>query len=322
MNAQWHIATPAGIPGAVAIIHLTGDVEEALASAGIKPVPPGRMALRDLCAVDRGVLARWSDRSAFLMPHGGVAVVREIARALAARGIPERRSPDWCALYPEARDEIEARMLVALARAASPLAIDLLLDQPRRWRMMHPDEDCTARSAILNRLLEPPLVVAVGPPNVGKSTLLNALAGRGVSIVTDEPGTTRDHVGVLLDLAGLVVRWVDTPGLRPAAGAESEAIRLSLALLPAAALVVECFDAASSLSDLAPEATGFARASLADILTVQLRTDLGVSARPADARVSTLHAHGLRAFVETVRERLVPRAVLEHPGPWRFWPDH
>lgn len=64
------------------------------------------------------------------------------------------------------------------------------------------------------RLSEGVLVVIAGPPNVGKSTLLNALAGRDVAIVAPEPGTTRDVIEVALDLGGFPVRAVDTAGLR------------------------------------------------------------------------------------------------------------
>ncbi|WP_183857601.1 tRNA uridine-5-carboxymethylaminomethyl(34) synthesis GTPase MnmE [Prosthecomicrobium pneumaticum] len=73
-------------------------------------------------------------------------------------------------------------------------------------------------------------IVLLGPPNAGKSSLLNALAGRDVAIVTDEPGTTRDLIEVRLDLAGYPVTLVDTAGLRQATGrVEEEGIRRALA---------------------------------------------------------------------------------------------
>jgi tRNA modification GTPase len=61
-------------------------------------------------------------------------------------------------------------------------------------------------------------VVLAGAPNVGKSSLLNQLAGRDVAIVTPEPGTTRDLVEVALDIGGAKVVVVDTAGLRDDAG--------------------------------------------------------------------------------------------------------
>ena len=57
-------------------------------------------------------------------------------------------------------------------------------------------------------------VAIVGPPNAGKSTLLNALAGRDVAIVSAQAGTTRDVLTVDLDLGGYPVQLIDTAGLR------------------------------------------------------------------------------------------------------------
>jgi len=57
-------------------------------------------------------------------------------------------------------------------------------------------------------------VAIIGPPNAGKSTLLNYLAGREAAITSDIPGTTRDIIDVRLDLDGLPVTFLDTAGLR------------------------------------------------------------------------------------------------------------
>src|SRR5262245_57103356 len=87
-------------------------------------------------------------------------------------------------------------------------------------------------------------VVLAGAPNVGKSSLLNALARRDVAIVSDEPGTTRDVLEVKLELAGLPVVISDTAGIRTASGkVEEEGIRRALERMRAADLVSWLLDA-------------------------------------------------------------------------------
>ncbi|MDJ0449773.1 tRNA uridine-5-carboxymethylaminomethyl(34) synthesis GTPase MnmE [Methylocystis sp. JR02] len=67
------------------------------------------------------------------------------------------------------------------------------------------------------RMREGFLVMILGAPNAGKSTLLNALARRDLAIVSPTPGTTRDMIEAHLDVEGLPVTFVDTAGLRDAA---------------------------------------------------------------------------------------------------------
>jgi tRNA modification GTPase len=87
-------------------------------------------------------------------------------------------------------------------------------------------------------------VAIVGAPNVGKSSLLNALLGREAAIVFDEPGTTRDIIEVTLDLDGFPFVLRDTAGLREAASAvEREGIRRALSAAEDADVVLLLEDA-------------------------------------------------------------------------------
>lgn len=71
--------------------------------------------------------------------------------------------------------------------------------------------------------------VIQGPPNSGKSTLLNLLSKRDVAIVSDIPGTTRDVLTISLNLAGYQVNLFDTAGLRESSDAiEKEGMKRSL----------------------------------------------------------------------------------------------
>ncbi len=83
------------------------------------------------------------------------------------------------------------------------------------------------------------LVVLAGPPNAGKSSLMNALLKENRAIVSDIPGTTRDSIEEWLDLGGWPVRLVDTAGLRESSDQiEAEGIRRTEALLAQADIVV------------------------------------------------------------------------------------
>ena len=94
------------------------------------------------------------------------------------------------------------------------------------------------------RLREGLSVVILGAPNVGKSSLLNALAGNEAAIVSAEEGTTRDTVEVTMDIAGFAVSLVDTAGLREVPqGVEEEGIRRALTKAEAADLTLLVADA-------------------------------------------------------------------------------
>lgn len=312
------VLTPPNGRGAIGVVQIRAhepvDLAALLDSAGLRSAV-GRPVLGDLLGVDRGLVVRWDDRTADLFCHGGPAVLRGICGQLEALGSVAGDAAEIA--YPEARDRVEEMMLGVLARAASPLAVDLLLDQPRRWREAG-DRAGVADHEVLSRLIDPPLVVAVGPANVGKSTLLNRLAGRSVSIVADAAGTTRDHVGATLDLGGLVVRYLDTPGLLAGAtGVDAEAIGVAFEAMEAADLVLVCGDPSAEpgpgIWDRLVPACGVVR--------VCLRRDLGEPGWRAvpDLEVSAASGEGIDGLVRTVRDRLVPPSALADDRPWRFW---
>ncbi len=96
----------------------------------------------------------------------------------------------------------------------------------------------------MQRLLNPPEIVLAGPPNAGKSSLANALLGRPACLVSDQPGTTRDWVRELADLAGLAAWLTDTAGLWQAPDAlDHQAVARAWARIDEADLVLAVCDA-------------------------------------------------------------------------------
>ena len=94
-------------------------------------------------------------------------------------------------------------------------------------------------------------VAIVGPANAGKSTLLNALVGEDRAIVSDIAGTTRDTVEEVMNLDGILFRFIDTAGLRDSEDVvEKMGIERSLDKLSRAEIVLAVLDASSEESDL------------------------------------------------------------------------
>ena len=139
-------------------------------------------------------------------------------------------------------------------------------------------------------LREGALVVLAGPPNAGKSSLLNALLGERRAIVSEVAGTTRDSIEEWLDVAGWPVRLVDTAGLRRAADAvEAEGVGRAEELIARADLVVAL--------DL----------DVPGALRVHSKCDL---ARGDGLNVSAVTGEGLDALKEAIAARLAARAAV------------
>ena len=94
------------------------------------------------------------------------------------------------------------------------------------------------------RLREGFRVVIVGPPNAGKSSLLNAIANREAVIVSDIAGTTRDAIDIHLDIKGYPVMFTDTAGLREAnEEIEKKGIEIAYSKIKSADFIICLFDA-------------------------------------------------------------------------------
>ncbi len=216
------IATPPG-PGGIAVIQVIGPGAPAAARrAGIRlsPAPAWSRLDDDVLACQRPASSTpWKLPTVEISCHGGVAAPRAL---LARLGVPEttrtavyddavkRRALDrtraeaWL-LLPEARTWRAAAMLLEQANGALARAVRRMKHPADARRLLE-----TARAG--RALVDPPTVVLAGRANAGKSTLLNALAGRDRALVSPQPGTTRDPVAETVAFDGFPVRLVDTAG--------------------------------------------------------------------------------------------------------------
>lgn len=146
------------------------------------------------------------------------------------------------------------------------------------------------------RLREGYHVVLAGPPNAGKSTLLNALARRDVAIVSPVAGTTRDVIEVRCDLGGLPVVFADTAGLRKSEDLlEVEGVLRAQARIENADLVIWLDPA----DDPTPPPAG-----LVDMLHVATKADLAVHGqRGVDLALSVKTGEGLSQLLDAIGER-------------------
>ena len=217
---------------------------------------------------------------------------------------------------------VQLRVLVEATLDFPEEEIDFLEKADARGRLGAVEQSlrATLERARQGALLRDGLrVVLAGQPNVGKSSLLNALAGAELAIVTAVPGTTRDRISETIQIEGVPLHVVDTAGLRAQAGDEVERIGIGRSWQ-----AIGEADAVLFLHDLARLGDGGydrAEAAIAERLP-QAATVLHVYNK-ADA-VERLPALDAQAIVLSARtgaglDRL-RRTLVEHAG-WQHHPE-
>ncbi|MCA9279724.1 MAG: 50S ribosome-binding GTPase [Phycisphaeraceae bacterium] len=316
--ATWSRATQISRDAALMVYELHGDVNGACDALEMQQVECGHVALRAIAGVDDALCMRPAPDLLIVSIHGGLACAHAMESKLLGAGVHQSESSTSDA-FAEAENPVEACVLWALGVAQSLRAVPLLLDQPARWQNAH--EHKPTAPAALHRLLRVPTVAVIGFPNVGKSSLVNAIAGREVAIAFDMPGTTRDMVSVRVEMDGLVVDLVDCPGLDevvtsddPERAIQLQAQARAKALLASAELVISCSDGkAPFLCNPIAEGT-------TPVLRVLTKCDMGGTDVSSTHCVTSAHTRtGIDELAHLVRRTLVPDEAINSPLPWCFW---
>ena len=333
-HANARVQTPPG-RGGIAVIALTGTDREGILAEVFRPLashadaPPGAIQLGKFIdeageALDEAVVARTGEAIEINI-HGGPVVARAALQRLGGLGAtiePARpaATESFSSAHPQwDNPAIGDEMLAILPDAASALVVAAVSKQ---WSaglsQLASDPDVTAdqlraaaeRFETMRKLLSPPDVVLVGPPNVGKSTLANVLVGRPISIVHETPGTTRDWVRERALLGGIPIWLTDTAGLfefpDDPHGIEAESVRRARHRAEQADLVLllSAGDAPTDMPDWLHAKTLLRIAAKADRLVGQRSTNLDY-----DATVSAETGEGLDDLKRVILTALGLNAV-------------
>jgi tRNA modification GTPase len=270
-------------------------VAGALTEAGLRPADPGEFTRR-------AFLNGRMDLVEAEAVHDLVAAETEAQRRQALRQLEGALG----ALYQDWADRL--RGILAYQEALidfpdedlPPEVEDQLLATMRAVRVeVRSHLDDAGRG---EKLREGLFFAITGAPNVGKSTLINALAGRDVAIVSEIPGTTRDALETRVVLGGVPVTLVDTAGLRETTDSiEAEGVRRAIVRAGEADLVMTVVEAGS----LARDAGG--------CVLIANKADLGLPGPDGALRISAKTGLGM----DELRARLAQaaRQMTESSGP-------
>jgi tRNA modification GTPase len=273
--------TPAG-RGAIAVLLVAGPDAGELVGRFFQPA--GRFSAKDL-PLDRIVFGRWEPGGEELVVcrrtadqieihcHGGDAAALAIIEQFVHCGCEHRSWQQWLRrrvspilAIASRSDATTCEAQIALAEAPTARTAAILLDQfhgalasslraaiaaieaPDWSKAAEMIGDLLSRCELGLHLTTPWRVVVAGPPNVGKSSLINAMAGFERAIVSPLPGTTRDVVTISTAIDGWPVQLADTAGLRAAGDQlESAGMELAAKAIAAADLVIFVEDATVSV---------------------------------------------------------------------------
>ncbi|MFN7625506.1 MAG: GTPase [Pirellula sp.] len=273
------------------------------------------------------VVHRSDEERVELHCHGGTIAAERIIHSLVYHGAARQSPSEW--LTSRSDDEFQAEASLALLQATTLRTTMILMDQ---WRgrlhaafqsieeHLHHQRFVEAEKAIASleqyselglHLLQPWKVVLCGPPNVGKSSLLNRLLGYTRAIVHEQAGTTRDILAESTSIDGWPVALIDSAGIRPTNDqVEHAGIQRAVQAIQGADRVLLLVDPAQGWCREHSEI--LEQASDAKTIVVQTKADISDRTAPnipphlPVTLVSNTQKTGLDLLLERISRSLVP----------------
>ena len=179
------------------------------------------------------------------------------------------------------------------------------------------------KTAGTGRILRDGLMTAiVGKPNVGKSSLLNALLQEERAIVTDIPGTTRDSIEEYANVGGVPLRIIDTAGIRSTEDVvERIGVEKARQMINDAALVLALFDGSRPLDaedeeilELLQGQEAIVLLNKSDLQSMVTAEELSAKANVPVIEISTKENHGLDALAQAIQQKVYGGEVIADEG--------
>jgi tRNA modification GTPase len=326
--------------GAIATIQLFGDAAETVLQSVFRrtdgktfEIAVGRILLGDIVeggqSIDQVTVGCENPDTFAIHCHGNPLIVERIMGLLQRHGVQPVRAEQLLARVPASRGTsdtiaIEAKLALTTVKTIEGARIITnqvkagLAQRAKQWMAKLDSLSLDEIAAQAKRILEDSeiarlilsgcTIALVGPPNTGKSTLLNTLAGREKAIVMEIAGTTRDWVSAEIHIPPLAATVLDTAGLDAASAAgghiDQAAQRKSLEALDRADLILLVLDASQPADQLSQALAD--RLVCRRTITVLNKADLVADALPEHlrhtVRTSAKLETGITDLIQAIHE--------------------
>lgn len=287
------------------------------------------------------VVVRLAEQEVEIHCHGGSAASEAILKSLSSRGV--RTEETEFGSQSTKRTSLQVDALEALLAAPTEKVAACLFDQFEGaldeaieliLHSIQANEYSVAVSKIEKLLswkhhgrvlTQPWRVVLAGPPNVGKSSLLNALVGYERAIVFDQPGTTRDVVTTTTAIDGWPIQLSDTAGLRetdePIEAAGVQLARETLLTSDLVLILIEATQIGTAEANQFIDALNEHLSDATPRILVASKSDLAHETSDNTAlATSTLKQQGIAELLSAISQKLVPSVPQKGEAlPFRKW---